>query len=237
MRGMDFNFERWARASGVGFVVVAVAAFVVMGEVPKVNDTPDKLISFYDGDRSRVLFGAVLWGIAMILLAWFIGAIANILRESGEGRLAGTGLVLGGAFVGAQMIATAIVGTLALNIAAAGDAGVIQALHTLQWSVDSLSGIVLAGLIAAATIGLVRSGRMADWFGAAGAVAAVVALLHGTNLAKDGFWAPGGGWTIITIIVTMLWTVVTSVLLVREYGRAHTTMPTMPPPATGNVAA
>ena len=32
------NWERWARAGGVGFVVFTIAAFIVGGEPPKVSD-------------------------------------------------------------------------------------------------------------------------------------------------------------------------------------------------------
>jgi hypothetical protein len=236
VRSGSLDWDRWSRLSGVAFVVVAVAAFLALGEVPKIDDSTDELVSFYDGDRGRVLTGTILFGFALIVLGWFIGTIAHILLGAGQGRLGAIGLVLGAGFLGAQAVVTAIVGGLSLNIAAAGDAGVIQALHSTQWSVDNLSGFFLAGTIAAASIGLVRGGVLDDWFGWAGAVAVVVALQHGTNWSEDGFWAPGGGWTIITIIVALLWTLVTSVMLYRAPG----TMPVTelsPGPAMGGTAA
>ena len=40
MRDRQIDWDRWSRASGVLFVVLAVAAFLVTGDVPKVNDGP-----------------------------------------------------------------------------------------------------------------------------------------------------------------------------------------------------
>jgi hypothetical protein len=49
------NWERWARAAGVGFVVLTVIAFIVAGEAPTVTDPTEDVISYYDGDRGQVL--------------------------------------------------------------------------------------------------------------------------------------------------------------------------------------
>lgn len=40
------NWERWARAGGVGFVVLTVIAFIVAGESPKVGDPTEDVISY-----------------------------------------------------------------------------------------------------------------------------------------------------------------------------------------------
>jgi len=236
MRGMDFDFERWARASGVAFVVVAVAAFIVMGEAPKISDTPEEVISYFSGDSGRVLTVSVLWVIAMGLLGLFVGTLANLLRENGQGWLAGPALILSAAFIGTQVVVTAINGALALNIADSGDASLIHGLYTVSWAGDVMTAIPLAGLLAAVSIGLMRARLIPDWLSLAGLGAAAVALLRGTDWADDGFWSPTGEWSYIAGGVAMLWTLVTSVILVRAAGRAQSTMPTMPP-ATGSVAA
>jgi hypothetical protein len=93
------NWERWARAAGAGFVALAVAAFIVGGEAPKVGDSTDDLISYYDGDRGKVLVSSLLFAFALALFLWFAAAIANLLRESGEGRVAATVIAGATAFV------------------------------------------------------------------------------------------------------------------------------------------
>jgi hypothetical protein len=84
------NWERWARAGGVGFVVLTVIAFIVAGESPKVGDPTEDVISYYDGDRGKVLVSSLLFGIGVLLFLWFAAAIANLLRENGEGRVGAT---------------------------------------------------------------------------------------------------------------------------------------------------
>ncbi len=212
----NVNWERWARATGLGFVVLVVTAFIVLGEQPKVGSSLDEVASYYDGDRGRVLTGVIIFGIAFLMLLWFVGAIANTLRVGGEGRLAGTVMGLATAFVSIQAVGLCVAGGLALNIAGAGDEGVIQALNTLAWVPDVMSAYPLAGLIAAASIGLWRARLLPDWYGWLGIVAAVGVLLRGTNWATDGFWSPSGGYVFVTILTALFWFVTTSLLLVRR---------------------
>src|SRR2546428_7389526 len=91
----NVNWERWARATGIGFVVMFIAAFIVYGNPPKVNDSAQQIASFFDGHRGRVLTGDILFGVAFILLLVFIAAIASTLRESGRGGW-GAGTIAGG---------------------------------------------------------------------------------------------------------------------------------------------
>ena len=229
MRSVSLDWDRWSRLSGVAFVVVAIVAFVIIGEPPKVDGSLDELVSFYDGDRGRVMTGMAVFGLASVLLGWFVGTVANLLRGAGEGRLAGTSIALASAFIGAQLILSGITGALSLNIAAAGDAGVIGALHTTQWTIDTMSAFPMAGLLLALAVGLTRSGILPSWTFPAGAAAAVIALLRGTNWAEDGFWAPGGGWTVVTIIAILLWFLMISVMLFRAAGTMRETVPSASP--------
>jgi len=87
---MPFNWERWARASGIAFVVFAVLAFIVGGETPQVGDSIEKVVSYYDGDRSTVLVSSFLFAVGLGFWIWFAGTLANNLRERGEGRVAAT---------------------------------------------------------------------------------------------------------------------------------------------------
>jgi hypothetical protein len=207
------NWERVARGAGVGFVVALIAAFIVMGEQPKVGDSAQQIVSFYDGDRGRVLTGLVIFAIAFVLLLWFVGAVANALREAGEGRLAATTIAFAAVFVGIQAVSGATIGALSLNVAATGDEGVVRALNTLAWSTDVIAAFPLAGVIAAASVGLMRSGILPGWYGLVGIAAAILAVLHGTNWSTDGFWSPSGGYLWVTIIAALAWALITSILL------------------------
>ena len=125
------NWERWARAAGAGFVVLAVAAFIVGGEAPTVGDSTDDLISYYDGDRGKVLVSSLLFAFALAFFLWFAAAITNLLRESGAGRVAATVIAGATAFVTLQLALTGMAASLAHSIAGGGDPGVAKALFDL----------------------------------------------------------------------------------------------------------
>ena len=211
MTGM--NWERWARATGIGFVVMFIVAFIVLGETPKVNDSAQEIVSFFDGDRGRVLTAMILFGIAFSLFVLFIGAIASTLREAGRGGWGAVTIAAGAGFVALQAVIGAIAGALALNVAAAGDEGVLTSLNTLTSTVDVISAYFFATLVLAATIGLSRAGLVATWYRWIGLIAAVLVYLHGTNWSTSGFWSPTGGYLFVTIIAGLGWTLITSVLL------------------------
>jgi hypothetical protein len=211
----DANWERWARGMGVVFAVLALVAFLVFGEAPKLQDSADDVASFYRNNGGRVLTGLTIFGFSFIPLFWFVGAIANALRLSGESRLAATAVGLLAAWTGAQLVFAASAAPLAVSVAATADPEISQALNGIGLAIDNLSAFALAGTIVAATVGLTRARVLPAWFLWFGLAAAAVIVLHGTNWADEGFWSPGGGYLVVVVIAGLTWTVVTSVLLFR----------------------
>jgi hypothetical protein len=217
-----FNWERWSRAAGIGFVVLYVVGFIVLSEPPKVNASADDVVSFFDGDRSRVLTAMVIFGIAFALLLFFVGAIANVLREAGQGWFAATTLAAGTTFVALQAGIGAIAGGLSLNIARIGDEGVVTSLNVLTGSLDVMAAFPLAFLILLASVGLARARVLPGWYSWFGTIVAIVVLLHGTNWSRSGFWSATGGYVWVTIGAGLVWAAVTSWML---FSRAPTTEP------------
>jgi hypothetical protein len=209
------NWERWARASGIGFVVLIVVSFVVFGEQPKLDAQPNEIADFYDGDRGRILTAVPIFAVAFVLFLWFVGAIANALREAGEGRLGATTVALGAVFAGVQFLVGAISASLALTLAAAGDEGTLRALNTMSWSLDALNSFVVAAFVGAVTVGLRRAALVPPWFAWVGLAAALIVVLRGTNWARDGFWSPSGEYGWIAIVAGLAWVLTTSILLLR----------------------
>ena len=209
------TWERWARGMGVVFVVLVVVAFITFGEAPKLEDSAEDVASFYRDDGGRVLTAITIYGFAMIPLFWFVGAIANTLRSSGEGRLAATVIGLVAAWAGAQFLFMSTAGPLAVSLADTADPDVTQALNGLGLAADNLSAFPLAGAFLAVSVGLSRARVLPSWFMWFGIAAAVVVVLHGTNWAAEGFWSPGGEYVYIVVITALFWTLVTSVLLFR----------------------
>lgn len=223
------NWERWARATGVGFVVLTAAAFIVGGEAPTVTDSTEDLISYYDGDRGKVLVSALLFGFAVLLFLWFAAAIATLIREGGEGRLGATVVATATAFVTVQLVVTAITASLAYSIAGQGDPGVVKALFDLQWVLDMFAALASAGFVLAASIGLMRTRAVPPWLSWAGIAVAALFLLRTTNWAREGFWSPTGEYVFILIVAALLWILTTSVVLFRK--APAITAPAQMPPA------
>src|SRR5262245_65711417 len=101
---MSIDWERLARAAGIAFVAFVILAFVVGGETPSVGDPVEDIVSYYEGDRGQVLASSFLFALALGFWIWFAGAVANTLRERGEGRVAATITGAVAAFVAIQFV-------------------------------------------------------------------------------------------------------------------------------------
>lgn len=212
----DAAWERWARLTGVGFVVLFVIAFITYGDAPGPNASAQDLTSFYDGDRGRVLTAAVLLGGAQILFFLFVGALASALREAGKGGWAAASIAGGATLAGFFSVLVGVASALSYQIAGEGEEGVVMALSDLQWTLIVLLSFPIAAFVGSASIGLWRAGLAPDWFGWVGLAAAIVFMLGGTTWADSGFWAPDGAYSAwILPVVFVLWVLVASWLLYR----------------------
>ena len=63
-----FDWERNWRGSGIFFVVLYVACWIIYGSQPKVGSSAAELVSFYDGDRTRILIAATLLALNVLNL-------------------------------------------------------------------------------------------------------------------------------------------------------------------------
>ena len=204
-----WNWDRIAAAMGFTFVALFVAAFIVFGDAPKLGASPEEVASYFVDDRGRVVTGAILFGLATIAFAWFVGAIATTLRNAGEVRLGATVIASGGAMIGIALV------ILALNVAqiigvAATDPDAAKTINTTVWAFEVIISWPVAAFTLATASGAMRAGifpKGLSWVSLAGA--AVIAL-GGTTLAESGFWAADGEFTFITIIVFLVWTLAAS---------------------------
>jgi hypothetical protein len=56
------DWERNWRSNGIVAALLFLVSFVVYGSQPKIGSSAVKLVSFYDGDSTRILISAVLFG-------------------------------------------------------------------------------------------------------------------------------------------------------------------------------
>jgi len=197
----------WVPLTGVAFVLVLIASFIVGGGPPEAGEGPGEVASFYSDNKSSVQFGAAMTGWAVVMLVFFAGYLRSVLREAeGEG-----GMLSLVAFAGAVMLGVggALDATLLFAMAEASDSVAPAQLQTIQaiWDNDFLPLAVGSSVfLLASGLSLVRHKALAPWLGW---VAIVLAVLGVTPV---GFVALMGG---------ALWIIVVSVMLaIRARGSA-----------------
>ena len=142
-----FSWERNWRASGIGAVLFLIVAGVLYGSSPKVGASADKLVSFYDGDRTRILIATVIFCIGFLNLLWFAAALSTDLRDAGKGGW-GAAVTASSAALGAMLFARMTVrAALAFSIAGSGSTGVTSGLNDLAWALSVIVSFSAAMLV------------------------------------------------------------------------------------------
>src|SRR5215467_10668530 len=77
-------WERLWRTAGMQSVLCFIVAYIVYGHQPQVGASADALAAFYEGDRIRILIAAVFYGLAVLNLMWFAGALRTTLADAGQ---------------------------------------------------------------------------------------------------------------------------------------------------------
>jgi hypothetical protein len=204
------DWDRIWRGSGIGAVLFLVVAGVLYGSSPKVGASAEKLVSFYDGDRTRILIATVIFCIGFLNLLWFAAALSTDLRDEGKSGW-GAAVTASSAALGAMLFARMTVrAALAFSISGSGSTGVTSGLNDLAWALSVIVSFSAAMLVMAGSFGLWRAGIISKTAFGAGVAAVVLVLLGGTTWARDGFWAPDGGYAIVSAIILYLWVAVVS---------------------------
>jgi hypothetical protein len=211
---INVNWERLWRGSGLAFVVMFILAYVVYGDQPNVGASADELVSFYDGDRTRILIAGVLFGGAVLFLLWFAASIASTLRDAGLGGWGAAATASSAALAAVFFLLITVSVALAHSIAGSANDAITSGLNNLAWACVVMASFPAAMLIMAGTFGLWRAGIVSDTLVWIGLAAVVLVLLGGTTWASDGIWAPDGAYArFISPTIGLAWVAVISGLL------------------------
>ena len=200
--------------TGVLFVVLAVVAFIISGETPGTDDSPQKVLDFYvDNDNSQLWAGAFLaW--STVPFMFFLGVLRSTLRAA-EGPIARLSAVAFGGGIVLTVGALSFAG-FTFTLGDIADDGLTpqaaQALNALNSDFFFPVAAGTATLLIATSIASLASRALPAWIAWAALVIGVVAL------TPAGFFA---------FLAFLLWTVVTSLVLWR--GRAAGPAATPPP--------
>ena len=213
---MNVNWERLWRSAGIQFVVLFIIASVVYGDQPEVGASPDELVSFYDGDRTRILIAAFIFGLALLNLLWFAAALRSALHDAGQGGWGAAATASSAALGAILFVLTTVGAALAYSIAGSGNDTLTSGLNDVTWAGFVMASFPAAMFVMSGAFGLWRAGIISNAFFGAGVAAVVLVLLGGTTWASDGFWAPDGAYSrFISPIIALVWIAVISGLLTR----------------------
>jgi len=177
----------WRRA-GIQSVLCFIVAYIVYGYQPQVGASADALAAFYDGDRMRILITAVLYGLAVLNLMWFVGALRTTLADAGQGGWGAAATASSAALGALFLLLVAVVA--AYSISGSGNHMLTSSLNDFVWAGFVLTSFSRAVFTMAAAFGPWRARLISNPFFAAGVAAVVLVLLGGTTWLSGGFWAP-----------------------------------------------
>jgi hypothetical protein len=197
--------------TGVVFIVLLIAGFIVAGEPPDANDDVQDIVNFYVDDKDSIEAGVFLLALSTLFFIFFANYLRTVFRET---SLSATILVGAAIFV----VGGAIDGTILIALAEAADdidPTAVQALQAL-WDNDFIPlAIGISVFLVSIGLSILRTGLFPKWLGW---VVLVLALVSVTPLGFIAF--PGTG---LLILVLSIW------LTLRA--RRAAAPPAAPPPA------
>jgi len=219
--------ERWAAASGIGFVVLLLVGNLIPGSPKKYDASAATIVSWLHDKHKSLLVAAVLFGLAYIFFLWFLASFAGLFREAGERRL--STVIYGGgvALITIGAITDGVMVTLARVVSLGADDTTVKTLYDVDTFLYNRIYWFAAAVALAVFIAVWRTKVLAEWFGWLSALGAVVFVIGGVSMKSSGFFSPTGGMPFIAFLVFLIWVLVASLLLVQQTGEA-----TMPVAAT-----
>jgi hypothetical protein len=212
---------RWGGLAGIGAVILAIVARIVMGGAPRSTDTMGVIASYMNDNRGRILLAAILYSMAIALFLWFGATLATAFRRADDTSdapavaLAGFILVSAIAFVAISMFGAA---TYALTVHA-GLLILAAVPYSTATVMATIAGVAMALPLAAVAMAIMRTEVFPMWMAYFAGIVALVSLVAAfTVWATKGAWAPGG-WVpaYIPLVLLGLWILAASGLLVREH--------------------
>lgn len=200
----DERLDRAAAATGIGFVALALVAFLLA-----LGPGDDEDIRVYFADNATALeWQAFLFGFAGFLFLWFFGTLAAASRpaHAAETRLPAITVAAAGATAALYFVG------IACSLTLAKMDGSEPLLWDLSGASFAMSNFTAAALIGSSSLALLRTAVLPLWVGYAGLVLMVL------------LWVNGGAQTLsdvdilatITFVAFLLWTLVASALLTRS---------------------
>jgi hypothetical protein len=183
------NARRVGPLTGILFVAILAAAFIVSGSTPSADDSAQKVVSFYKDNDTQQIVSAVLVALACGAYLFFLGTLRQALRrrDGDEGGLS-TVALLGGVM---QVIGLSLFAALTFTLADTADdlpATATQAINALNSDLFFPLGIGNLVFNLGIALAVLRHGGLPRWLGW---LALVIAIASVTPIGFFAFLADG----------------------------------------------
>ena len=218
----DDRWERLGAATGIVFVVLAVAGLLFVSMPPEPGASVEEVVAYSVENRDGLLIQSYLFGLAGIFFLWFLGSLRAYLRraEGDPGRLSAVAFGAGIATFAAFGTGTGIAAAIAYSIAGTASPDVTAALSRIVALAFTGTSFPLIALVASTALVGGRTKTLPAWHGYFGWLLIPIALVSslGTFFA-DGPLAPGGMYGYALFGLFLVWFLAASIHLTREAGR------------------
>ena len=208
------NAKQIGPLTGILFVALVIAAFVVGGETPTTDDSAQEIVSFYLDNDSEQSIASALLALACVAFLFFLGTLRRALRAAAgdEGGLS-TVALLGGLMI---VVGASIFAGIGFTLGDAADELPPSAVLTLNALNSDLFFPVAVGTAVfnlGLALAILRHGGLPRPLGWLALVVGIVGL------------TPGGFFAFLAMGIVVVWA---SVCLVQRAGGPepqHTTAP------------
>ena len=218
---MSDRHSRYAASTGIFFVVLVVIGFLIQPKPPSSDASAAEVLEYVVDHHNALHVVQLIFGAAMFLFLWFIGALRSCLgaAEGGRERLAMT--AYGGGLIAAAglIVSLGLAATAALHPAENGP-DVTHALTDASAMVLAVSAPAAVVFFVANSISIVHFGYLPAWLGWLGFATALFNAFGLGNVFTDhgAFAADGALGFLIGFLLFLIWILAASILLVRKLG-------------------
>jgi hypothetical protein len=215
----------WTGIAGLVFVGLIVPAIVTEILGPDPTSSPAKVFAKFHSERTDVLISSVLLMAALLALLMFMIGVIEVARgPDGHPLLVGLARSAGGLGVALVVAYTAIFAVVAATISEFHSPEVVYGLFRSANAIDSSSDLFIGVFVAAIAVPLAKAGVRGRWFKRYGVFTGVVYAIGSlTFTSKSG--GVFGAFEVIGTLLVIVWSLVTSIGLLRATGEPTRVQP------------
>ncbi len=207
--------------TGILFILVLVASFLIGGEPPDTDEPVQKIVDHYVDNKDEIAVGALMGGVGVILFLFFANHLRSLFRRAAPDSELPTMVLVGAIVLGSGVLFDATLSFAMSEAVEDVEPGTMQTMQAM-WDNDFIPMAAgMAILLLSSGLCTIRYGVLPKWLGW---LAIALGLVVFTPAGFVGF------------IGSLVWVLITSVLLFARGGGATPAAPAAPTPPPAGVA-